>query len=88
MNYAVELSHRAVRDLDRLDRPTRKRVLDRLEELGEEPYDPRISGPLRGIADLRKSRVGGWRLIYQINDERKLISAVMIERRGQVYKRI
>jgi mRNA-degrading endonuclease RelE of RelBE toxin-antitoxin system len=40
------------------------------------------------VGDLRKSRVGGWRIIYQVVEETKIVCVVMIERRGQVYKRI
>ena len=88
MRYEIRLSHRAARDLDRLDRPTQKRMLRRLEQLAEDPFDPRISAPLSGPGNLRKSRVGAWRIIYTVVDETKILYVVMIERRGQVYKRI
>jgi mRNA-degrading endonuclease RelE of RelBE toxin-antitoxin system len=52
------------------------------------PYDPRISAPLSGHAGLRKSRVGSWRIIYEVHDEDRIVFVVMIEPRGQVYKRI
>jgi mRNA-degrading endonuclease RelE of RelBE toxin-antitoxin system len=40
------------------------------------------------VGDLRKSRVGAWRIIYQVVEETKIVYVVTIERRGQVYKRI
>ncbi len=88
MKYEIRLSHRAERDLDRLDKPTQKRILRRLEQLAQDPYDPRISAPLKGAGDLRKSRVGAWRIICQVAEEPKIVFVVMIERRGQVYQRI
>ena len=88
MKYEVRLSHRAERDLDRLDKPTQKRMMRRLEQLAEGPYDPRISAPLSGVGDLRKSRVGDWRIIYTTKERERIVIVVMIERRGQVYKRI
>jgi mRNA interferase RelE/StbE len=88
VKYEIRLSHRAARDLDRLDKPTQKRMLRRLEQLAEDPYGPRISAPLSGVGNLRKSRVGAWRIIYQVTDDPKIVFVVMIERRGQVYKRI
>jgi mRNA interferase RelE/StbE len=88
VKYEIRLSHRAARDLDRLDKPTQNRIMRRLEELAEDPYDPRISAPLSGVGNLRKSRVGAWRIIYQVVEETKIVYVVMIERRGQVYKRI
>jgi mRNA-degrading endonuclease RelE of RelBE toxin-antitoxin system len=56
----------------------------RLEQLAEDPYDPRISAPLRGVGNLRRSRVGAWRIVYQVGEETKIVYVVTIERRGQV----
>jgi len=88
VKYEIRLSHRAERDLDRLDKPTQHRIVRRLEQLAEDPYDPRISAPLSGVGNPRKSRVGAWRIIYQVVEEAKIVYVVMIERRGQVYKRL
>jgi mRNA interferase RelE/StbE len=86
MKYIIRLSNRAERDLDRLDRPTRKRVDRRLEQLAEDPFDPRLSAALTNQGELRKSRVGGWRVIFKV--EGTDVFVVTIERRGQVYQRI
>jgi mRNA interferase RelE/StbE len=88
VKYPVSLSSRAQRDFGRLDKPTQRRVVRRLEEVAEDPYNPRISAPLTGVGNLRKSRVGGWRIIYEVLDETRVVLVAMIERRGQVYKRI
>ena len=87
MKYPVRLSGRAAKDLDRLNRETQQRVLRRFEQLSEAPLDPRLSGPLMNTS-LRKSRVGGWRIIFTVNQESTTIEVVTIERRGQVYQRI
>lgn len=88
MKYEVRLSNRAQRDLDRVDRPTQKRVVERMELLADDPYNPRVSGWLEGHPGLRKSRLGGWRIIYQTLDDKRVVIVAMLERRGQVYKRI
>lgn len=49
MRCEIRLSHRAERDLDRLDKPTQKRMMRRLKQLAEDPYDPRISAPRAGL---------------------------------------
>jgi mRNA interferase RelE/StbE len=87
VRYLVRLSDRAVKDLDRLNPDTQRRALERLEQLAETPLDPRFSGPLKNT-NLRKSRVGGWRIIFSVNQAATSIDVVMIERRGQVYQRI
>jgi mRNA interferase RelE/StbE len=88
VKYRVELSDRVARDLDRLGRDVQERMMRRLEQLAQDPYDARLSGPLTNQGDLRRSRVGGWRLIFRIDDAARLLHVVTIERRGQVYQRI
>jgi mRNA interferase RelE/StbE len=86
MKYQIRLSKRAERDLDGMDRPTRKRMDRRLDQLAEDPFDPRLTGALTNQGGLRKSRVGGWRIIFMV--EAQDVFVVTIERRGQVYHRI
>jgi mRNA interferase RelE/StbE len=88
VTYAVAFSQRAVRDFDRLGRDVQKRILDRLDQISQTPHDHRLSLQLTGHDRMRRSRVGGWRILFTIDDAVKAIAVVMIERRGQVYKRI
>lgn len=90
MTYAVRFTNRAEKDFARLDRDTQKRITQRAAELGESPYDPRLSSALTSKGQLRRSRIGGWRLIYTVVDEgeEKAVTILTIERRGQVYKRL
>jgi mRNA-degrading endonuclease RelE of RelBE toxin-antitoxin system len=57
LSYRVEVSNRARKDFNRLDRNLQGRIGARIDELAVNPRDPRISGTLSGVADLRKSRV-------------------------------
>jgi mRNA interferase RelE/StbE len=63
-------------------------MIKRLEGLGEVPRDPRLSSLLTSQGGLRRSRVGGWRIIFSVDEERKTVDVMTIERRGQVYHRI
>jgi mRNA interferase RelE/StbE len=74
--------------LDRLNRDTQQRILKRLEHLAESPYEPRLSAQLTNEGGLRKSRVGGWRILFAVDAEDKTVDIVTIERRGQVYNRL
>ena len=58
MNYRVSVSHEAEKVLDRLDRPTERRIRARFIQLAEDPFDSRLSAPLTERAGVRKSRVG------------------------------
>jgi mRNA interferase RelE/StbE len=88
VRYQVRLSDRAAKDLDRLNRQTQERMVRRLEQIGEAPQDPRFSIMLTGQGGLRRSRVGGWRIIFALDEEDKAVNVLTIERRGQVYHRI
>jgi len=59
-----------------------------LDQLAEAPFDPHLSIPLKNSGGLRRSRVGGWRIIFTVDDGSKSIDVTTIERRGQVYQRI
>jgi mRNA interferase RelE/StbE len=88
VKYRAEFSDRAARDLDRLGCDVQQRMIRRLEQLAENPYDSRLSGPLTNQGSLRKSRIGGWRIIFSVDDKPQTLHVVTIERRGQVYQRI
>ena len=88
MTYEVRLSNRAAKDLDRLDRGAQQRILNRLEQLAEAPGDPRLSSFLTNQGGLRKSRVGGWRIIFSLDEGGRIVNVVTVERRGQVYQPI
>lgn len=88
MKSEVRLSRRAAKDLDCLNRDTRDRILRRLEQLAVAPLEPRFSSRLTNQGGLRKSRVGGWRIIFAVDEENRVLNVVTVERRGQVYHRI
>jgi mRNA-degrading endonuclease RelE of RelBE toxin-antitoxin system len=46
MSYALRIDKQAAKTLKSLDQPTIKRLLARLNELTENPFDHRISSPL------------------------------------------
>ena len=86
MNYRVSVSHEAEEVLDRLDRPTERRLRARLIQLADDPFDPRLSAPLTERAGVRKSRVGGWRILFTVDRDAKAINVATVDTRGQVYK--
>ena len=88
MTYSALFADRADKDFARLDRAMQARITERVRELATNPYDPRLSQRLTGKGGLRKSRVGGWRIIFTLDDTAKVLGVLTIERRGQVYKRV
>ena len=88
MSYQAKLSQEAVKRLDRLDQATYTRIERRLYELKANPYDSRISKPLKGLEGMRSSRVGAWRVIYTIQENAKMIYVVAIRPRGEAYRNL
>lgn len=86
MKFRVSVAHEAEKILDRLDRPTEQRIRARFEQLAVDPFDPRLSAPLTERPGIRKSRVGGWRILFTVDREAKLIYILTVDTRGQVYK--
>jgi mRNA interferase RelE/StbE len=87
VSYRVFIAHEAEKILDRLDRPTEQRIRTRIVQLAEDPFDPRLSAPLTERAGVRKSRVGGWRILFVADRDARAVSVLAIDTRGQVYKR-
>ncbi len=86
MNYRINVAREAEKVLDRLDRPTERRIRKRIVLLAEDPFDPRLSSPLTERAGLRKSRVGGWRILFTVDRATKVMYILTVDTRGQVYQ--
>ena len=87
-DWIVEFTPRAEKAVKRLDRSVRKRVFDKLREI-QGADDPRaflksMTGPLTGMFRLR---VGDYRVIVDIQDERCVILALDVGHRSVVYGR-
>lgn len=85
--YSVELSAKAERYLERLDSVNRQRVGERLEQLAADPFDPGSSKPLHGqLAHARSSRIGSFRILFRVLQDRVLVIVMDIGPRGDIYK--
>jgi mRNA interferase RelE/StbE len=86
VNFRVSIVHEAEKILDRLDRPTEQRIRARFWQLAADPFDPRLSAPLTEMPGIRKSRVGGWRILFSVDREAQVVYILTVDTRGQVYK--
>lgn len=60
----VQLAKTAQEMILRLDKPTRGRIRERIEQLAADPYGQRISKQLADLLGMRSSRVGVWKILY------------------------
>jgi mRNA interferase RelE/StbE len=83
--YQVKFWPRATRDIDKLDDVVAARVLKRIRWLAEN-FDLVNPESLTGeFAGLHKLRVGDYRVIYQADREKKMITILLIGHRREIY---
>ncbi len=89
MAWTVDISDVAERQLKKLDAPIQKRILDWLDERLEGCKNPRHFGePLKGDhAGFWRYRIGDFRVLCEIQDEKIIVLVLAIGHRREVYKR-
>lgn len=85
MTYRVDLTVAAARQIKKLPRPARDRVLDAIEDLAEEPR-PHGSRKLVGEQHAWRVRVGDYRVIYDVLDAELTVTVVRTGHRREVYR--
>lgn len=86
MAYSVGVQRRAQKQIARLPATTQdRRIEDALQALANDPR-PRSSRRLRDREGLRL-RVGDYRVIYEIDDDRQMVTVLQVGHRRDVYRR-
>ena len=88
MSWKIKVSSHAERYFKKLDKKFRQRLRKELLVLGdcENPLDHKDVKPLTG--DLRgffRLRIGGYRVIFSVRKEQKIIAVVNIVPQGDAY---
>ena len=83
-NYSIQIKSSAVKALRRIAQPDRARIIEVIDRLANEPF---AGGVLKGeFSGLRRLRIGVYRVVYEVVDERLVILVIRIGRRGRVYR--
>ncbi len=84
--WQVIITRKAERTLKRLPQDVVRRLSAAIDALAD---DPRHAGSqkLVGFDDLYRIRVGDWRIIYTIEDDKLLVLVLTVAPRGQAYKK-
>ena len=83
-SYKVEFSKRVRKDFREIPEHDANRILSKIKALAEEPL-PADSKKLKG-EELFRIRVGNYRVIYSIEDEKMLVFVVKLGHRKDIYK--
>ena len=83
--YAVDIKPSARRELENLSDNLIARLVPKIDGLAANPR-PSGSRKLRGYKDLWRIRVGDYRVVYIIDDDRKVVSVTRVAHRRDVYE--
>lgn len=83
--WSVALSREAAKAMLRMPRDQALRIRARLNDLARDPHNAPNVKKLTEHPGFRM-RVGDWRVVYLLDDERIVIQIVRIAQRGEVYR--
>jgi mRNA interferase RelE/StbE len=84
--YAVFMTRDAIKALRRLPRKHAAAIRAKIGRVARDPYAPNANlGPLHGRPGFRL-RAGDWRVIYELDDARRIMTILAIGPRGGVYR--
>ncbi|MHB8654425.1 MAG: type II toxin-antitoxin system RelE family toxin [Terriglobia bacterium] len=88
MLWTVSFEPRALRELEQLDRIAQRRVVRFLQERVAGNRNPRDLGkPLTGdLAGLWRYRIGEFRIVCRIDDDRLTVLVIRVAHRKDVYR--
>lgn len=84
MSFSIRIKASAAKDLERVSKSDRLRIVDAIDRLAEHPLvGSALKGDLRG---LRRLRVGDYRVIYEVRNNDLVVLVVRIAHRRDVYR--
>ena len=87
MAWRIDLSDTARKQLSKIDRTEARRITAFLREGLEPMDDPRqLGSALKGAGKLWRYRVGDYRIVASIEDDRVRVLVVRIGHRREVYR--
>lgn len=83
-SYRIEIKRSAAKELGKIRKEDRERIIERIRELAVDPRPPgakRLSGESK-----YRVRQGDYRVLYEIHDEVVTVIVVKIAHRRDVYR--
>lgn len=85
MNYEIELSRIALKNLETIPKRDLQRIKVRINELAVEPKPSDVK-KIHGDENLYRIRSGNYRILYRLFEGKLLILIVNIDHRKDIYK--
>lgn len=84
--WRIEIMPSARRDLNRLKEVAAAAVLEAIDHIADAPH--RMGKPLRlELEGLWSARRGTYRVVYRIDESKRLVQIITIDHRDDVYRR-
>ena len=85
MSFSIRIKESAAKELRRVAKPDRARIVAAIDRLAETPHlGTSLKGDLRG---LRRIRVGDYRILYEVRDKELVVLVVRVAHRRDAYLR-
>jgi mRNA interferase RelE/StbE len=85
-SYEIQWKHSAEKELRGIDRQFISRILEAINSLADDPY-PAQHRKLQGSESSYRIRIGDYRVIYQIDIEKKIIVIYHVRHRKDIYRK-
>ncbi len=84
-DYSITFARSARKELESLDATVVQRVFPKIEALTQEPR-PKGCHKFRGERNLWRIRVGDYRVIYAVDDDKRLVGIIAVRHRSAAYE--
>ena len=83
--YSILFARSARKELQALDPTVANRVIRRIESLAATPRPPGCK-KLEGSDNLWRIRIGDWRVIYSVDDRKRVVDISAVRHRRDAYR--
>jgi mRNA interferase RelE/StbE len=85
-SYRLRIKRSAAKELEAIEpKTTRRRIVERIEGLAEDPRPPGCE-KLAGSTNRYRVRQGAYRIVYAIHDDVLVVFVVKVGHRSEVYR--
>jgi len=84
--YKVFYQQKALKTLRKLPGNLSRLIREKINQLAQDPHTPNPNVKLLEGRNGYRLRIGDWRVLYELLDDRLVIVVVKIKTRGGVYK--
>lgn len=86
--YTIEFVKSARKEFERLPVKIRAKTAEALHLLAQNPYSELLKiKKMKGAANLYRIRLGDYRLVYEIRNDRLVVLIIKVGHRREVYRR-